>query len=254
MKLDLGAAIKFGWQTAKSNVLFFLGILIVVFLVELIPSMVANSLKSSSPGLSAVINLLSVIVDLVLSIGLIRISLRFVDNAKPTFPDLYQGISLGMFLKYFGAYLLTVLLVCTSSVPGVVVLVVLLVATKSYLLSLTVGSILIAIPVIYAAIRIGQFRYPVVGRNAGVLESLKFSWKITKGYVLQLLIFALATVGVSLLGFLALGIGLLWAIPTVLVASAHIYRQLEKLNNSSAVTSSPQSTAASPPPAAQPAA
>jgi uncharacterized membrane protein len=232
MKLDLGAALKFGWQVAKSNVLFFLGVLATLGLVEFVPSAVANSLKSSSPGLSVVINVLGIIASLILSVGVTKISLKFADSIKPVFQDLYQGYSTKIMVRYFLAAVLSSLFSALAAMPGAVLLAVLLV-TKSPGLSLTFGILLMLIGALYMGLRLGQCKFPIVDRGAGVLESLKYSWKITENHVSQLLLFTVELAGIVIIGVLIFGVGLLWAIPTVMVASAYIFRQLEKIHNAS---------------------
>lgn len=235
MNFDLGLAIKTGWETAKTNFFFFLGILAILFVATFISSAVSSSLTTKSPFLSSLIDILQMLINLILGIGLIKISLKFVDGQKPTFPDLYQNISAAMVAKYLIGSLLCVLVALIASAPGLVILLALLATTKSYLLSLLVGLLAILIGVIYTQLRLGQFKYPIVDRSAKILESLKYSWTITDGNVAKLLLFTIEIAGIVILGFLLIGIGLLWAIPTVLVASAHIYRQLEKLNNNTVV-------------------
>ena len=228
MNLDLGLAIKSGWNVAKANIFFFLGILAILLLATFVPSVIASELTSRSSLASSLIDIIQIIINLVLSIGLIKISLKFVDGAKPKMSDLYQNISALMVAKYLIASLLSGLASVAAAIPGLALLFILLATTKSYLLSFLAGLLVILIGVVYVQLRLGQFKYAIVDRNAKIIESLKYSWSITKGNVAKLLLFTIEVAGVVILGFLVFGIGLLWAIPTVLVASAHAYRQLEK--------------------------
>jgi uncharacterized membrane protein len=51
--------------------------------------------------------------------------------------------------------------------------------------------------------------------------------RITKGNAFNLFLFWLVLVGVSLLGFLALVVGIIVAIPVMLLACVFVYRYLE---------------------------
>jgi uncharacterized membrane protein len=89
-----------------------------------------------------------------------------------------------------------------------------------------VGFVLLIIPGIYLALTYGQFSYAIIDKDLGILDAFKYSKKITSGQKLQLIKMWLASAGVIILGCLALFVGLIWAVPTVLVASAYVYRKL----------------------------
>lgn len=66
----------------------------------------------------------------------------------------------------------------------------------------------------------------VVDRGLGPLDALKTSMELTKGNRWPLFGFALLTALIVALGVLALGVGLLVAIPIVGLATAYAYRLL----------------------------
>jgi hypothetical protein len=230
MKLDLGLAIKFGWQITKANFAFFLGIIAILTAAEVAPRVVSTDVEQSSAVTAIFINLIAAIVSVVITIGITRVALKFADGIKPKFSDLYQGYSATMVVRYVLASILSALAAVGSAIPALLVFIILFAITKTTLLFIA-GLPLMFIPAIYIALRLGQFRYVIVDRNAKVMESLKYSWKITKGHVGMLLLFSIKLTGIVILGILVVGIGLLWAIPTTIVASAHIYRQLENLSS-----------------------
>lgn len=89
-----------------------------------------------------------------------------------------------------------------------------------------VGLLFLIVPGIYFMIRYGFFWAAIVDGRKNVLEAFHESAILTRGVKWNLILFYMAVMGVIFLGFLLLGIGILAAIPIVLLASAHLYRVL----------------------------
>lgn len=196
-----GDAIRFGWETVKSNLGFFIGIQLLAFIIILIPSVISEIMKEDAPIISALFNLASSVLQIVLTMGFMGIALMFCDDKKPRIADLFSCLSLFLILKYFFASIL-------------------------YGLSMAAGFILLIIPGIIVAIRLGLFLYFIVDTGSGPIVSLKASWKATTGSTLDLFLLGLLLMGINILGFLALLIGLFISIPLSIVASAYAYRSL----------------------------
>lgn len=88
------------------------------------------------------------------------------------------------------------------------------------------GLILLIVPGIMWALKYSQYAYLIVDKGMGPIEALKESGNITSGLKGRLLLMWLSIVGVIILGGLALVVGLLWAIPTAMIAWAYVYRKL----------------------------
>jgi uncharacterized membrane protein len=198
-RFSIDEAIGFGWGVAKRNVVFFLLVIIVSAVASGILQSGQDATKASAPFISLLFALAGLFVSQVLAIGFTRITLKFVDGAKPELADLFSGYPL--FIKFLLASLL-------------------------YGLVVAAGLILLIVPGIIWAVRYSQFGYLVVDRGLGPTESLRQSAEITRGARWQLFLLFLILIGVILLGALALGIGLIWAVPTAMVASAYVYRKL----------------------------
>lgn len=198
-KFSIAEAVRFGWEATKRNIGFFLILLIVVMVVEGIPSGIQKATQESAPLISALFGLLGLVVSTIVGIGVIRISLRFADNEKAELFDLYTDYRL--FFRYLFAEILYGLIVAG-------------------------GLILLIVPGIIWAVRFSQFGFLVVDKGVGPMEALRESARITQGARWQLFLFGLVLIGVTMLGVLALIIGLLWAVPTIFVAGAFVYRRL----------------------------
>lgn len=80
------------------------------------------------------------------------------------------------------------------------------------------GLILLIVPGILVLLAFWPFLYVIVDRNVGVMESFKRSVELTSGNYGACFIIALATLGINLLGLLAICFGLIFSIPlTVLM-------------------------------------
>jgi len=112
-KVDVGEAIRFGWETTKANLNLVVVLTLVGALASGLPSIVAETVVRGSPGLDALLNLIGGIVSLVVSIGAIRISLRLHDGGSAVVRDLFTADG-PMIWRYFLATLLYCLVVAVG--------------------------------------------------------------------------------------------------------------------------------------------
>ncbi|MBI4387853.1 MAG: hypothetical protein HY582_02260 [Candidatus Omnitrophica bacterium] len=198
-KFSKREAIQFGWETMKANFPFFLGLLIAAFIIQAIPSWIAESIQKNSKFVAFLFNVVAAVVQIIVTLGMIRIALKFASGEKGQFEDLWQSYPLA--IKYF----------LSSILYGLMVL---------------GGTLLFIVPGIILAIRYQFYSYLIVDQNLGPIEALKKSAAITKNSAGNLFLFGLATFGVILLGVLCLLVGLVAAIPVAMVATAFVYRKL----------------------------
>jgi uncharacterized membrane protein len=205
--LPIGDCIKFGWETFKRRPWILIGAFLLVVLISIIPGLltphpeIVQGQPPPPPTLFAlVMGLISLVVSFLVSLGLVNFSLRAHDNIQTvTIGDLWNPSPIWRFL---GAELLVFLIVL-------------------------VGLLLLVIPGIIASLGLGFAQYLVVDRGMQPVESLKESWRITKGNKGRILLLGLALLGVNILGVLALGIGMLVSAPITLLAVVHAYRFLQ---------------------------
>ncbi len=196
---SVGEAIKFGWNTLKSHIGFFVGVVVIAFVMTAIPSGIASGLEESSPFLSRVIYFISYIVGLGVNLGLIKVSLAFASNEKATYSDLFSQFP--KTLNYFIAHIL-------------------------YSIIVTVGLILVIVPGIIWGVKYALYPYFIVEKDVGPLEALKLSGTTTQGFKWDLFALYFLSALIVLLGAFVIFIGLFVAIPTVMVAQAYAYKKL----------------------------
>jgi hypothetical protein len=97
------------------------------------------------------------------------------------------------------------------------------------LLSLLVvlgGLVLLIIPGIYWGMRLSQFQYFIIDKNAGIIESLKMSWAATEGYSLRLFgLYLIINVVVSIVGGI-FSLLMIFTVPFQFITYACMYRKL----------------------------
>lgn len=194
-------AIYFGWETAKKNIKFFVVALLVVFAISFIFSSLDSSFADEQVVPRFIVGIVSWVVSSITSIGLIWISLNFVDKKESKYSDLFKH------------YDRTVNYMAASILYGLIV---------------AFGLLLLVVPGIYFGLRLQFFSYFVVEQNVGPVQALRMSWNITKNRVWKLLLFGLTMIGINILGFLLLLVGMFWTIPTTQLATAYLFRHLAK--------------------------
>lgn len=91
------------------------------------------------------------------------------------------------------------------------------------------GLILFIVPGIYVAIRLAcATLYTLDHPEAGIIESIKASWQMTKGHMLELIGLFIVAIFVMLLGYLCCCVGTLVAFPVVILSFTQIYLVLNE--------------------------
>jgi hypothetical protein len=144
--------------------------------------------------------ILSQLLSLFLSLGLVRIGLNLVSGKEVSVAMLFaEGRKL---LPAIGA----------SIIFGAMVF---------------VGLILLVVPGVYLALRYGQYMNAMVARDLGVIDSLKYSSDITTNNRLNLFALALMAIVIFIAGLLALVVGLIFAYPVIWLSWMVAFRWMQ---------------------------
>ncbi len=196
---SIDEALRFGWNTMKDNFWFFVSVVVVAGVIVFIPQGIASALQEDSPGLSFLFRIIQWIAEIIIGIGLINISLKFLDGQKPEFKDLFAFQP--HFINYLGGAILTALVVVG-------------------------GFALLLIPGIYWAIKFQFFGYSVVDQGSDPILAMRRSARITKTVKWKLFGFGLLCFCINILGLICLIVGLFATVPTTMLAYAYVYRKL----------------------------
>ncbi len=184
-----------GWKETTENIGFYFQVLIIYFSI-----IIGGTIILRNGGFIGQIIL--ILIEYWLSLGILIISLKRARGIEAKVKDLFSGSQ--YMLNYFIASLL-------------------------YSLIVVAGLFLFIIPGIVWGIKYMMYPFFIIDKNSGITESLKQSAVITKGEKFHLFKFSIIVSLISFIGIIALFIGIFWAYPTTLIASALVYL---KLNNS----------------------
>jgi len=200
-ELSLTGSIKFAWEKVTKNLGFFIPLAIIYFALTGI-DWTAQKTDTTIPAISIIQYLLNI----VMAVGITYISLQTIKGEKTKIEDLF------IHSQYFLRFLLGSIL---------------------YGLIVVLGLLLLVVPGIVWGLKYSFISYIFVDKDMSIADAFRKSAEITAGKKLTMIAFYIMLFGVLILGALALGVGLLIAVPVTWVAGAHFYRQLEKLKEKS---------------------
>lgn len=247
----MGEAVSFGFSQTNKNFGFFAPVILlflvlcsvvmVAYYISLAPYMGETAVLSDfGIGYFATIGIFSLIFMVIYYAGYLAVqkaSFDILQARKPSWRYLFP--SSGTTLKFVGAvflYFITYLLIC-----AVFIGVVMLLSFLGTILGELLGALMfIVMPIlfiglygflIYFLIKTRYLAASVIWRSNGFAAAMKDSWNITKGRFWYVVGFTILLQLVYAAGVLALGIGLLWALPTMVIADAYMYLKLSGINS-----------------------
>jgi uncharacterized membrane protein len=187
---DLLEAIEYGWNATKKHIGFFVVLLLLIWLMD-------AAVNKLFPHF-----IVGFIVQILIIMGLVHVALRIHDHKKVAFEDFFLAFK-GKVLDYLGAAVI-------------------------YHLLVAFGLLLFVVPGIVWAIQYKFYGYFIVDKKMGALNALQASADLTKGVKWDLFWFNVILFLILFGGLLLLAVGLLVAVPVVMLATAFVYRELLK--------------------------
>lgn len=213
---DIGQVLSYAFEVWKQNLGLLVGVTAVVFginfgfgIVQVIGELALEDAGEEAAALlGLVINVASNLVGIYLGIGQAKIALKLLRDQPAEFGDLFSGGSL--FPRTLGA----------SILAGI---------------AITAGVLACVIPGIAMMILFWPFYWLIVDEKADAIESFSMALPLGRVNVGTTLVVWLATVGVMILGVLALCIGILFAFPLTTLMWGTAYLMMSgQLGNSQA--------------------
>ncbi|MFC1856003.1 hypothetical protein ACFL2A_05630 [Thermodesulfobacteriota bacterium] len=212
---DISESIDVGWMIVKSNILFFVGLTVGAMVLNVtLSTFVEKAIKN--PTVSGVVGFF---IGIVFNMGFTQVFLNAVSAEKE--PEISDFVScLPLFLAYLGG---TVLFMLAVMAPALLILPGVIFGNNFFAV---VGGVLCVLFSINFGLKYCLFGFFVIDQEMGPIEALRESAEVTEGIKWDLigLLFALSCV--SLLGFMAIGLGFFVAYPVVGIAFAYAYRNL----------------------------
>jgi uncharacterized membrane protein len=194
------ACIRFGWETFKKRVWFFVGITALVGILSAISSGIGSSFGHDGSA-SALGSIISFVLGAFISMCAVAFFLKAHDAPESVksndlwYPEPY--------LKFLAVKLLA----------GAAVV---------------IGVILLIVPGVIFGLMFMFAPYIVVDRGMGPLEAMAESKRITRGHKWALLGFGILMMLLNILGAVCLLVGLLVTVPVTALAVTHAYRTLSR--------------------------
>jgi len=132
-------------------------------------------------------------------VGMVRIGLDFYDHSTSTIRRLFVPINL--------------------TLKGVI-------AAFLYNLMIGIGTLLLIIPGIIAAIRFGFYQQALVDNNVGIIDAFKISARVTKGATLRILAVNMIFGIFNIAAYFTFGLSYIISFPALYLMQAYIYRRL----------------------------
>lgn len=205
-KFMISEVTRTSWKATKPQLAVLAGLLIGFTIISFTLSAFGMPAEGSYTG-QIVVTLISLIISGLFILGYYKNIFQALDGEEPQFSAYGQQ-----------ARKLITFLIANLLITVIVV----------------IGCCLLIIPGIYLAIRLQFYAAFIVEEDAGILDSLKRSWEITKGQGGQLFLLGLVMMGLMLLGIICLIVGAFITTPLIYTMYCYTFRKLNTLTGSPA--------------------
>lgn len=209
-EFSIKEAFSWGWQEFKSRPWFFVGLMLIVFVISAVISLIV---QNTGDVIGGVLQIVGTVVQWWLYIGIIMIALAVYNKQSPEFGMLFKGSG-----KTLWNYVLGTIL---------------------YTLVVLVGLVLFVFPGIIWGIKFHYYSFLIVDKGMKPMDALKRSGAITMGYKWKLFGLFILIGLLNLAGAIVLGVGLLVTMPVSLLITVFVYKLLEDGKGMVYATSSP---------------
>lgn len=230
-EFSVGEALKKGWSTMKSHFWFYVLTIIVGTIISIIPYACYQWAieTGANQWIAIVASIVGFFISLMVSLGYINVSLRYVDGKK-----VHLGHFFAVFPRFFTYFISGILYLLLTYIGYWLVLLPTsffgwwldIYENPFYGAFWGIVFVLSSILGVYLAVKFALFPYFIVDKRAGPIEALEGSGKATTGAKWDLLALFILIAIVTALGALFFIIGLFAALPTTWVATAFVYRHL----------------------------
>ena len=168
-----------------------------------------------------------------LHLGMLRITLNIINIKEVNFSQLFG--SFDVLIPFVLATIVSIGILIIATSPGIILLLTSVAADWNSMSNLEafdnwsviIPIILIIIPAVYISIRLQFYNYFLLDEESGIIESIKKSAEISKGYVGELFLLGAVLSLVILISTIPLGLGLIISIPLSTMATSYVYLKLK---------------------------
>ena len=215
----------------KEHLALMAMIILFIFALNMILSVVQEKLLGEITYQSILFIMAAYLFQMGLNLGFLRICLNIINNTEVNFPLLFS--SYHMLIPYVLATILYLAALILAASPGMLLLLSSINIDIDNLYSsmgnipVILSLILMIIPAIYLSVRLQFYDYFLIDEECGIVESIKKSADISKGYVLELFILSAVLSLIVLISIIPMGLGLIFSIPFSMVATSYVFIKLK---------------------------
>ena len=218
----------------KSHLGLWIFIMLLIFVLNLFLGTIQDALLDTITSQSVLFIISASLFQMGLNLGMLRIALNINNTNEADPKDLVR--SFHMLIPYVFATIIFLIIMLLAASPGIILLFIVLssewdtIATLEWINSGTmlIPLLLIIAPAIYVSVRLQYYDYFLIDNECGILESIKNSAEITKGYVGELFLLGVILSIIILISIIPLGAGLMISIPFGITVNTHVYLRLKQ--------------------------
>lgn len=237
--------IKNAFELTKKNALILIGMVITLIIISMIFSFITSAFVSV-PIVGTLLNIVSFVIQIYFGVALIKLGLLIVDGKEPEFNDIkpkfqemikYLMASLMLAIIFFIVFLITIGVLGMLGVikSGLNTLFLDIMThpenivnyTKEELSYAFIVLFLMAIPAALLYIRLQFANYIVIDKGTQASLAIFESYKITKGYLLYIVLAYILIIILNIIGALLFFVGLIFTIPMSFMMIILLYRSFD---------------------------
>ena len=236
MEFSKKEIITSAWNILKPNLGLMVLVIVFIFSLNLILGIVQDRLLQDVTVQSILFTVAAYLFQMGLNLGMLRICLNLIYNKGGDFSQLFGSFHL--LIPYLLASLITLSMLLLAAAPGIILLLSSISSDLDMLqvvetwggVSTTIPVLIIIIPLVYISLRLQFYDYFLVDGENSVVEAVKKSMAITKGYVMELFLLGAVMSIIVLVSIIPLGAGLFISIPLATMVNTYVYQKLKRAN------------------------
>ena len=236
MEFSKREIITSSWNIMKPHLSLLILAILFIFGLNLLLSTLQEEILGDIKAQSILFTIAAYLFQMGLNLGMLRISLNIINNKEVNFSQLFG--SFDVLIPYILATIVLIAILLIAASPGIILLLVSVSADWDSMSNLEapddwsviIPIILIIIPAVYISVRLQFYNYFLLDEETGIIESIKRSAEISKGYVGELFLLGAVLSIIILVSIIPLGLGLLISIPLSTMATSYVYLKLKTIS------------------------
>lgn len=233
------------FNITKKNALVLIGVFLTLIIISMIFSFITSTFNSV-PVVGFIVNIISLVFQIYFGVGMLKLGLSIIDGKEPEFADIkptrnemvkYLVSGLLLFVIFMVIFMLTIGILGMLNVlkPGLSTLYLDFLKedyigkySSQEIIYAVMVFLLLTIPAALVYLRLQFANYLVVDKKMEAATAILHSFKITKGYLLYIVLILLAVLVLNIIGLIMLFVGLLFTVPMSFIIVLLLYRTLEQ--------------------------